>query len=74
MALWNAFHAGDQAECRRLHERLLRLWNAIDAPNLPANVKTALRFLGHPGAALPRSGKRCRREPWECMGERINPC
>ena len=54
VALWNAFHAGDQAECLRLHERLLRLWNAIDAPNLPANVKTSLRLQGHPGAGLPR--------------------
>lgn len=54
VALWNAAQAGDRAESLRLHERLARLWDAIDAPNLPANVKTALRLQGHPGAGLPR--------------------
>jgi len=54
VALWNAVRDGNHAEALRLHQWLLRLWNAIDAPNLPANVKTALRLQGHPGAGLPR--------------------
>ena len=33
---------------------LLRLWNAIDAPNLPANVKTAMKLQGRQGG-LPRA-------------------
>ncbi len=54
VALWNAVRAGDYAAARTLHKDLLRLWNAIDAPNLPANVKTALQVQGRTGG-LPRS-------------------
>ncbi len=54
VALWDAVCAGDHAKALRMHKDLLRLWNAIDAPNLPANVKTALQIQGRSGG-LPRS-------------------
>ncbi len=54
VALWNAARAGDLATGRGLHERLLRLWNALVADNLPANCKAALELQGVP-AGLPRA-------------------
>lgn len=51
--LWHAVQAGDHAKALILHKRLLRLWNAIDAPNLPANVRTVMRFRNRPGG-VPR--------------------
>jgi 4-hydroxy-tetrahydrodipicolinate synthase len=33
---------GDHVTAKALHERLLGLWNALSAENLPANVKYAL--------------------------------
>lgn len=53
VALWNAVQRGDHAAARALHERLLALWNALSADNLPANVKYALSLQGVP-AGLPR--------------------
>ena len=57
--LWNAVQGGDYQRAKRLHEHLLGLWNAIDHPNLPANVKTALRLQGReagfPRAPMPQS-------------------
>jgi len=44
VALWNAVKAGDDDLALTLHKNLLRVWNAIDAPNLPANVRTAMRL------------------------------
>jgi 4-hydroxy-tetrahydrodipicolinate synthase len=44
VALWNAVKTGDDDLALTLHKNLLRLWNAIDAPNLPANVRTAMRL------------------------------
>ena len=59
VALWDAVQGGDHSGARRLHEGLLGLWNAIDHPNLPANVKTALRLqrreAGLPRAPMPAS-------------------
>jgi 4-hydroxy-tetrahydrodipicolinate synthase len=59
VALWNAVQAGDHTLGLKRHQDLLRLWNALDAPNLPANVKTALelqgRFGGLPRAPMPAS-------------------
>ncbi len=52
--LWNAVRAGNHARALELHNNLLHLWNAIDAPNLPANVRTAMSFRGRPGGN-PRS-------------------
>ena len=47
--LWNAVQEQDHQRAKRLHESLLGLWNGIDHPNLPANVKTALRLQGRDG-------------------------
>jgi 4-hydroxy-tetrahydrodipicolinate synthase len=44
VALWDAVRAGDDAGALKLHKNLLRVWNAIDAPNLPANVRAAMRL------------------------------
>ena len=53
VALWDAVERGDHAEGLRLHKNLLRLWNAIDAPNLPANVRAAMRHANREGG-IPR--------------------
>ena len=37
--LWNAVQEEDHQRAKRLHDNLLGFWNAIDHPNLPANVK-----------------------------------
>lgn len=52
--LWDAVRAGNHARALELHNNLLHLWNAIDAPNLPANVRTAMSFRGRQGGN-PRS-------------------
>lgn len=52
--LWDAVKAGDHAAALTLHQRLLRIWNAIMGDNLPANVKTALALQGRP-AGVPRA-------------------
>lgn len=49
VSLWKAVQAGDHATALALHERLLRIWNAIEGPNLPANVKTAMELQGRRG-------------------------
>ncbi len=53
VALWNAVNKGNHTEALRLHKNLLRLWNAIDAPNLPANVRAAMRHFQREGG-IPR--------------------
>ena len=52
--LWDAVRTGNHGHARELHRQLLRLWNAIDAPNLPANVKTAMKLQGREGG-VPRA-------------------
>ena len=52
--LWDAVQAGDHRKGEALHRQLLRIWNAIDGPNLPANVKTAMRLQGREGG-FPRA-------------------
>lgn len=52
--LWDAVARGDHTRAMVLHKRLLRLWNAIDGPNLPANVKTAMGLQGREGG-FPRA-------------------
>ncbi len=54
VALWTAVQAGNYEKALELHLRLLRLWNALDASNLPANVKTAMRLQGRQGG-FPRA-------------------
>ena len=51
--LWQRMEASDHAGALELHHHLLRIWNAIMADNLPANVKTALTLQGRP-AGIPR--------------------
>jgi 4-hydroxy-tetrahydrodipicolinate synthase len=53
VALWDAVQAGDHATALTLHEKLLGIWNAIFADNLPANVKTAMALQGRNGG-VPR--------------------
>jgi 4-hydroxy-tetrahydrodipicolinate synthase len=51
--LWDAVQAGDHATALELHQRILTVWRAIEAPNLPATLKAALELQGRkPG--LPR--------------------
>ena len=52
--LWEAVRANDHARAVKLHTDLLHVWNAIDAPNLPANVRTAMALRGRQGGQ-PRS-------------------
>ena len=52
--LWDAVREADRTRALELHKKLLRLWNAIEGDNLPANVKTALRLQGRRGG-LPRA-------------------
>jgi 4-hydroxy-tetrahydrodipicolinate synthase len=54
VALWDATRAGDHEQARTLHRDLLHLWNALDAPNLPANVRAAMRDQDRDGG-LPRA-------------------
>lgn len=55
--LWDHVQAGEHDAARKLHERLLRLWNAMDGDNLPAAVKFALSEQGvkggYPRAPMP---------------------
>ena len=51
--LWNAVQAGDHARGRALHERLLPIWNAIFADNLPANTRCCMQLQGRAGG-VPR--------------------
>ena len=57
VALWDAVAAGDHGRALDLHERLLRLWNAMIDDNLPATVKYAQSLQGvssgHPRAPMP---------------------
>ena len=52
--LWDAVQGGDHKRALTLHEKLLVLWNALLADNLPANVKCAQTMLGRK-AGVPRS-------------------
>lgn len=46
--LWNAVKAGDHATALDLHQKLLVLWNAMIADNLPACTKFAQSLQGVP--------------------------
>ena len=52
--LWHAVGEGKHERARQLHERLLRLWNAMSGDNLPACVKYVMELQGR-AAGLPRS-------------------
>jgi 4-hydroxy-tetrahydrodipicolinate synthase len=53
VALWEAAAAGQLDKAVDLHERILRLWNAINGHNLPACTKYAQTLQKIP-AGLPR--------------------
>ena len=48
VALWNAVQQGRHEEARRLHERILGVWDALAGADLPARVKAALELRGRP--------------------------
>jgi 4-hydroxy-tetrahydrodipicolinate synthase len=52
--LWLAVQRQDHERALALHRKLLVLWNALEGPNLPANVKTAMRLQGRSGG-IPRA-------------------
>lgn len=54
VAVWDAVKAGDHTRALELHEKLLVLWNAMNAPNLPACTKYAQTLQGCP-ALYPRA-------------------
>lgn len=54
VALWDAVGRDDHAAALELHGKLLPIWNAVQADNLPANVKYAMALQGRP-AGRPRA-------------------
>lgn len=54
LELWNAVQAGNHGQALDAHRRLLRIWNAINGDNLPANVKCAMELQGRQGG-IPRA-------------------
>jgi 4-hydroxy-tetrahydrodipicolinate synthase len=54
VALWDAVKAGNHARALELHKKLLTLWNAIIADNLPACTRYAQILQGMP-ATFPRA-------------------
>lgn len=52
--LWDSVRAGDHARARALHEKLLPVWNAIVADNLPACTRYAQELQGVE-AGVPRA-------------------
>ena len=53
VALWEQARAGDHRAALATHHKLLPIFNALMADNMPANVKTALALQGRP-AGSPR--------------------
>lgn len=53
MDLWDAVQDGNHVTARKLHEKLLSIWNAICGDNLPANVRYCMQLQGRDGG-LPR--------------------
>lgn len=53
VSLWDAVQAGDHVRGRALHEKLLPIWNAINADNLPANTRFCMQLQGRDGG-VPR--------------------
>lgn len=51
---WDAVQRGDHATALEIHNKLLRIWNAMPHDNLPANIKTAMRLQGRDGG-IPRA-------------------
>ena len=64
--VWDAVQCGDHARALDSHEKLLRVWNAIEGPNLPACAKYAQTLqgcpAGYPRAPMPEASEEQRRE------------
>jgi 4-hydroxy-tetrahydrodipicolinate synthase len=52
--LWEAVRDGRHDTARALHPVLLRMWRAVDGPNMPARAKAAIALQGRP-AGVARS-------------------
>jgi 4-hydroxy-tetrahydrodipicolinate synthase len=52
--LWHACQAGNIAQARHLHELILPIWRSVEAPNMPARIKEALRLQGRDGGIARR--------------------
>ncbi len=75
VAVWDAVQAGEHDRALALHNKLLRLWNALEGPNLPACTKYAQTLQGCPGgyprAPMPEASgeqKRAIRESLALLG------
>lgn len=53
--LWDAVQKGDHKTSLELHRKLLVLWNAMIADNLPACVRYAQELQGLPAGTFPRA-------------------
>lgn len=53
VALWDSATAGDHSRSLELQRTMLRMWRALDGPNMPARLKLAIRLQGREGG-LPR--------------------
>jgi 4-hydroxy-tetrahydrodipicolinate synthase len=51
---WDQVAKGDHVGALESHKKLLEIWNALSADNLPANVRYAMELQGRPGGK-PRS-------------------
>jgi 4-hydroxy-tetrahydrodipicolinate synthase len=54
LKLWEAVRAGRHDEALALHRLMLRVWRAVEGPNMPARIKVALAYQGRP-AGVARS-------------------
>ncbi len=73
--LWDAVQAGNHALALDLHRRLLVLWNALVADNLPACTKYAQTLqgvpAGHPRAPMPPASPAQQRAIQAAFGELV---
>ena len=69
--VWDAVQCGDHARALDAHEKLLRVWNAIEGPNLPACAKYAQTLqgcpAGYPRAPMPEASEEQRQEIEESL-------
>jgi 4-hydroxy-tetrahydrodipicolinate synthase len=71
VAVWKAVQAGDHAGALALHEKLLRVWNAIFSDNLPACTRYAQILQGlpqtYPRAPMPEASEAQRKATREAL-------
>lgn len=44
IALWNAVQQGDYETAKNIHIRILKVWRAVEGPNMPARIKVAMEL------------------------------